>query len=105
MKGEKIFLNSLPNKMTFPRLSTLSPSDANYIKAKRLNKDVLLATIYQLQIDKDQLSGSLAMANTKAERQQIEGWSGVIAKFRQQVGQDVKSFTKETAQDIRSMLA
>ena len=91
--------------MTFPRLSTLSPSDANYIKAKRLNKDVLLATIYQLQIDKDQLSGSLAMANTKAERQQIEGWSGVIAKFRQQVGQDVKSFTKETAQDIRSMLA
>ena len=91
--------------MTFPRLSTLSPTDANYIKAKRLNKDVLLATIYQLQIDKDQLSGSLAMANTKAERQQIEGWSGVIAKFRQQVGQDVKSFTKETAQDIRSMLA
>jgi hypothetical protein len=91
--------------MTFPRLSTLSPTDANYIKAKRLKKDVLLATIYQLQIEKDQLSGSLAMANTKAERQQIEGWSGVIAKFRQQVQQDVKDFTKETAQDIRSMLA
>ena len=91
--------------MTFPRLSTLAPTDANYIKAKRLNKDVLLATIYQLQIDKDQLSGSLAMANTKAERQQIEGWSGVIAKLRQQVNQDVKDFTKETAQDSRSMLA
>lgn len=91
--------------MTFPRLSTLSPSDANYIKAKRLKKDVLLATIYQLQMDKDQLSGSLAVANTKAERQQIEGWTGVIAKFRQQVQQDVKDFTKETAQDIRSMLA
>ena len=91
--------------MTFPRLSTLSPTDSTYVKAKRLNKDVLLATIYQLQIDKDQLSGSLAMANTKAERQQIQGWSGVIAKFRQQVQQDVKSFTKETAQDIRSMLA
>ena len=91
--------------MTFPRLSSLSPSDANYIKAKRLKKDVLLATIYQLQIDKDQLSGSLAMANMKAERQQIEGWSGVIAKFRQQVQQDVKDFTKETARDIRSMLA
>ena len=91
--------------MTFPRLSTLSPTDDNYIKAKRLKKDVLLATIYQLQMEKDQLSGSLAMANTKAERQQIEGWSGVIAKFRQQVQQDVKDFTKETAQDIRSMLA
>ena len=91
--------------MTFPRLSTLSPTDANYVKAKRLKKDILLAAIYQLQIEKDQLSGSLAMANTKAERQQIEGWSGVIAKFRQQVQQDVKDFTKETAQDIRSMLA
>ena len=91
--------------MTFPRLSTLAPTDVNYIKAKRLNKDVLLATIYQLQMEKAQLSGSLAMANTKAERQQIEGWTGVIAKFRQQVQQDVKDFTKETAQDIRSMLA
>ena len=91
--------------MTFPRLSTLSPTDANYVKAKRLKKDILLAAIYQLQIEKDQLSGSLAMANTKAERQQIKGWSGVIAKFRQQVQQDVKDFTKETAQDIRSMLA
>ena len=91
--------------MTFPRLSTLSPTDSNYVKAKRLKKDILLAAIYQLQIEKDQLSGSLAMANTKAERQQIEGWSGVIAKFRQQVQQDVKDFTKETAQDIRSMLA
>tara|TARA_R100001015_G_C4474059_1_gene56740 strand:+ start:123 stop:398 length:276 start_codon:yes stop_codon:yes gene_type:complete len=91
--------------MTFPRLSTLSPTDSNYVKAKRLKKDILLAAIYQLQIEKDQLSGSLAMANTKAERQQIEGWTGVIAKFRQQVQQDVKDFTKETAQDIRSMLA
>ena len=92
-------------QMTFPRLSTLSPTDPNYIKAKRLKKEILLATIYQLQMEKDQLSGSLAMANTKAERQQIQGWSGVIAKFRQQVQQDVKDFTKETAQDIRSMLA
>tara|TARA_R100000742_G_C4183344_1_gene17751 strand:- start:160 stop:453 length:294 start_codon:yes stop_codon:yes gene_type:complete len=92
-------------QMTFPRLSTLSPTDANYIKAKRLKKDILLSAIYQLQLEKDQLSGSLAMANTKAERQQIQGWSGVIAKFRQQVQQDVKDFTKETAQDIRSMLA
>mgnify|MGYP001161164448 FL=1 len=91
--------------MTFPRLSTLSPTDSNYLKAKRLKKDILLAAIYQLQIEKDQLSGSLEMANTKAERQQIEGWTGVIAKFRQQVQQDVKDFTKETAQDIRSMLA
>jgi len=91
--------------MTFPRLSTLSPTDPTYIKAKRLKKEILLATIYQLQMEKDQLSGSLAMANTKAERQQIEGWSGVIAKFRQQVQQDVKDFTKETAQEIRSMLA
>ena len=91
--------------MTFPRLSTLAPTDANYIKAKRLKKDILLAAIYQLQIEKDQLSGSLAMANTKAERQQIKGWSGVIAKFRQQVQQDVKDFTKETAQDIRALLA
>tara|TARA_Y100000593_G_C4290480_1_gene327984 strand:+ start:1540 stop:1815 length:276 start_codon:yes stop_codon:yes gene_type:complete len=91
--------------MTFPRLSTLAPTDANYIKAKRLNKDVLLATIYQLQADKDHLNIRLATAIRSANRQQIEGWSGVIAKFRQQVGQDVKSFTKETAQDIRSMLA
>lgn len=91
--------------MTFPRLSTLSPTDANYIKAKRLKKDILLSAIYQLQLEKDQLSRSLAMANTKAEKQQIQGWSGVIAKFRQQVQQDVKDFTKETAQDIRSMLA
>ena len=91
--------------MTFPRLSTLAPTDANYIKAKRLNKDVLLATIYQLQADKDQLNGKLAYATDRANRQEIQGWSGVISKFRQQVQQDVKDFTKETAQDIRSMLA
>ena len=91
--------------MTFPRLSTLAPTDANYIKAKRLNKDVLLATIYQLQADKDQLNGKLAMATTRANRKEIKGWSGVISKFRQQVQQDVKDFTRETAQDIRSMLA
>ena len=90
---------------SFPRLSTLAPTDANYIKAKRNSKDVLLATIYQLQADKDHLNIRLATAIKSANRQQIEGWSGVIAKFRQQVGQDVKSFTKETAQDIRSMLA
>jgi len=92
--------------MTFPRLSTLSPTDANYIKIKRGNtKDVLLATIYQLQADKDQLNGKLAYATDRANRQEIQGWSGVISKFRQQVQQDVKDFTKETAQDIRSMLA
>ena len=90
---------------SFPRLSTLAPTDANYIKAKRNSKDVLLATIYQLQADKDHLNIRLATAIRSANRQQIEGWSGVIAKFRQQVGQDVKSFTKETAQDNRSMLA
>ena len=90
---------------SFPRLSTLAPTDANYIKAKRNSKDVLLATIYQLQADKDHLNIRLATAIRSANRQQIEGWSGVIAKFRQQVGQDVKSFTRETAQDIRSMLA
>ena len=90
---------------SFPRLSTLAPTDANYIKAKRNSKDVLLATIYQLQADKDHLNIRLATAIRSANRQQIEGWSGVIAKCRQQVGQDVKSFTKETAQDIRSMLA
>ena len=91
--------------MTFPRLSTLAPTDANYIKAKRLKKDVLLAAIYQLQADKDHLNIRLATAIKSANRQQIEGWSGVIAKFRQQVQQDVKDFPKETAQDIRSMLA
>ena len=91
--------------MTFPRLSTLAPTDVNYIKAKRLNKDVLLATIYQLQADKDHLNIRLATAIRSANRQEIKGWSGVIAKFRQQVQQDVKDFTKETAQDIRSMLA
>tara|TARA_B100000902_G_C27273885_1_gene897804 strand:- start:956 stop:1231 length:276 start_codon:yes stop_codon:yes gene_type:complete len=91
--------------MTFPRLSTLAPTDANYVKAKRLNKDVLLATIYQLQADKDQLNGKLAKATDRANRQETQGWSGVISKFRQQVQQDVKDFTKETAQDIRSMLA
>jgi len=90
---------------SFPRLSTLAPTDANYIKAKRNSKDVLLATIYQLQADKDQLNGKLAYATDRAKRQEIQGWSGVISKFRQQVQQDVKDFTKETAQDIRSMLA
>ena len=90
---------------SFPRLSTLAPTDANYIKAKRNSKDVLLATIYQLQADKDHLNIRLATAIRSANRQQIEGWSGVIAKFRQQVGQDVKSFTKETAQALRSLLA
>tara|TARA_Y100001963_G_scaffold12992_1_gene16256 strand:- start:142 stop:444 length:303 start_codon:yes stop_codon:yes gene_type:complete len=91
---------------SFPRLSTLAPTDPTYIKVKRgSTKDALLATIYQLQADKDHLNIRLATAIKSANRQQIEGWSGVIAKFRQQVGQDVKSFTKETAQDIRSMLA
>ena len=102
-EGRQKSLNSLLNKMIkpFPRLTTLCPQDSTYVQAKRHSKDVLLATIYQLQIDNDKLTGKVDVIN----KQEIQGWSGVIKKFRNQLDRDVKTFTKEMAHDIRTMRA
>ena len=92
---------------SFPRLSTLSKDDANYIKAKRLHKDVLLAQIYQLQVDKDQLSGKAAMLQDKVKSQSLQDWSDVLNRANQlateRAKSDTKRFTRSTWKDIKKI--
>ena len=79
---------------SFPRLSSLSPTDANFVRAKRLNKDELLAQIYQLQADKDQLSGKAAQLQDKVKSQSLQDWSDVLNRANQLATERAKSDTK-----------
>ena len=101
---QKNFYNCLPNQMTsFPRLSSLSPTDANFVKAKRLTKDVLLAQIYQLQADKDQLSGKAAMLQDKVESVSLKDWSDVLNRANQLATEKGKSDCRETWKDLKKI--
>ena len=105
---QKNFYNCLPNQMTsFPRISSLSPTDANFVKAKRLTKDVLLAQIYQLQADKDQLSGKAAMLQDKVESTSLKDWSDVLNRANvlatERAKSDTKRFTRATWKDIKKI--
>ena len=88
---------------SFPRLSTLSKDDANYIKAKRLHKDVLLAQIYQLQVDKDQLSGKAAMLQDKVKSQSLQDWSDVLNRANQLATEKGKADCRETWSDLKKV--
>ena len=101
---QKNFINCLPNKMTsFPRLSSLSPTDANFVKAKRLTKDVLLAQIYQLQADKDQLSSKAAMLQDKVESVSLKDWSDVLNRANQLATERGKADCRETWSDLKKV--
>ena len=89
--------------MNFPRLSTLSKDDVNYIKAKRLNKDVLLAQIYQLQTEKDQLSGKAAMLQDKVESTSLKDWSDVLNRANQLATEKGKADCRETWSDLKKV--
>lgn len=108
MLSRKILSTAYQIKMTsFPRLSSLSPTDANFVRAKRLNKDVLLAQIYQLQADKDQLSGKAAMLQDKVKSQSLQDWSDVLNRANQlateRAKSDTKRFTRSTWKDIKKI--
>ena len=101
---QKNFFNCLPNQMTsFPRLSSLSPTDTNFVKAKRLTKDVLLAQIYQLQADKDQLSGKAAMLQDKVESVSLKDWSDVLNRANQLATKKGKADCRETWSDLKKV--
>ena len=85
---------------SFPRLSSLSPTDTNFVKAKRLTKDVLLAQIYQLQADKDQLSGKAAMLQDKVESVSLKDWSDVLNRANQLASNKAQSDTKEITRSL-----
>ena len=89
--------------MNFPRLSTLSKDDANYIKAKRLNKDVLLAQIYQLQAERDQLNGQAAQLQDKVKSQSLQDWSDVLNRANQLATEKGKSDCRETWKDLKKI--
>ena len=88
---------------SFPRLSSLSKEDANYIKAKRLNKDELLAQIYQLQADKDQLSGKAAMLQDKVKSQSLQDWADVLNRANQLATEKGKADCRETWSDLKKV--
>ena len=92
---------------SFPRLSSLSPTDSNFVKAKRLTKDVLLAQIYQLQADKDQLSGKAAMLQDKVESVSLKDWSDVLNRANvlatERAKSDTKRFTRSAWKDIKKI--
>ena len=89
--------------MNFPKLSTLSKDDANYIKAKRLNKDILLAQIYQLQAERDQLNGQAAMLEHKVKSQSLQDWSDVLNRANQLATERGKADCRETWSDLKKV--
>jgi len=91
--------------MNFPRLSTLSKDDANYIKAKRLNKDVLLAQIYQLQAERDQLNGQAAQLQDKVKSQSLQDWSDVLNRANQLAAERGKADCRETWSDLKKVVS
>lgn len=90
-------------KTSFPRLSSLSPTDANFVRAKRLNKDVLLAQIYQLQAEKDQLNGQAAQLQDKVKSQSLQDWSDVLNRANQLATEKGKSDCRETWKDLKKI--
>ena len=103
---EKNFFNSLPNKMTsFPRISTLSKDDANYVRAKRFNKDLLLAQIYQLQSERDNLNGKVAILQDKTESQSLKDWSDVLNRTNELATERAKSDCRETWSDLKKVVS
>jgi len=88
---------------SFPRLSTLSKDDVNYIRAKRFNKDVLLAQIYQLQAERDQLNGQAAMLEHKVKSQSLQDWSDVLNRANQLAAEKGKSDCRETWKDLKKV--
>jgi len=101
---EKNFSTPYQIKMTsFPRLSSLSPTDTNFVKAKRLTKDVLLAQIYQLQADKDQLSGKAAMLQDQVKSQSLQDWSDVLNRANQLATEKGKADCRETWSDLKKV--
>jgi len=89
--------------MNFPRLSTLSKDDANYVKAKRLNKDVLLAQIYQLQGERDQLNGQAAQLQDRVKSQSLQDWSDVLNRANQLATERGKADCRETWSDLKKV--
>ena len=88
---------------SFPRLSTLSKDDVNYIRAKRFTKDVLLAQIYQLQAERDQLNGQAAMLEHKVKSQSLQDWSDVLNRANQLAAEKGKSDCRETWKDLKKI--
>ena len=88
---------------SFPRISTLSKDDANYVRAKRFYKDLLLAQIYQLQADKDQLSGKAAQLQNKVKSQSLQDWSDVLNRANQLATEKGKADCRETWSDLKKV--
>ena len=88
---------------SFPRLSSLSKTDANYVKAKRLNKDLLLAQIYQLQSEMDNLNGRVSILQDKTESQSLKDWSDVLNRTNELATERAKSDCRETRSDHKKV--
>ena len=88
---------------SFPRLSTLSKDDVNYIRAKRFNKDVLLAQIYQLQAERDQLNGQAAMLEHEVKSKSLQDWSDVLNRANQLATEKGKADCRETWSDLKKV--
>lgn len=98
------------NSNSFPRVATLNTEDASYKRIKSgSNKDKMMIAIYHLQAERDQLNGKLALATTKAQKVQLQGWSDTIKKFRslalEQAHRDTKKVTRACYQEIKLFFA
>ena len=90
---------------SFPRLCSLDVESSNYKKIKRLNKDVLLAQLFQLQNDLDAAHGKVAQFEAKAESQSLKDWSDVINKSRSLAKARAKKDTRQTWKDLKSIFS
>ena len=105
--SRKIFSTAYQIKMptSFPRLCSLDVESSNYKKIKRLNKDVLLAQLFQLQNDLDVAHGKVSQLEAKAESQSLKDWSDVINKSRSLAKARAKKDTRQTWKDLKTIFS
>mgnify|MGYP003135145935 CR=1 FL=1 len=91
---------------SFPRLFSLdAETSANYKRASKMTKKVLLAQIYQLQNDLDASRGNVAYLEAKAESQSLKDWSDVINRSRSLANDRAKKDMKQTWKDLKTIFS
>lgn len=90
---------------SFPRLDSLAETSANYKRASKLNKKILLAQIYQLQNEVDQLNGKASILEAQASSKSLKDWTDVINRSRQLAHARGKRDIRETVRDLRTVFS
>lgn len=92
--------------ISFPRLDSLdSAKSANYRKAEKMTKKVLLAEIQRQQISLDSLHGKIAKFETVQDSKSLEDWTQVVNKAKALANEEIKKGTKATWRDLKTVFS